>query len=351
MKTSEKICLASLALSVVLIVLLSFSIVTGERELDATLSELNGVTPSPEIAGESGVAPNGVVPLESFTAFLPAYIKMIPGGTYNVRVELVPENSNEALTWKSSAPSIADVSEDGVITAVGRGVAIISVAGYNDFGYSRVVVDVVRAPDTILDVPYITQIYDYPNGCESVSTVMALNYEGIDITVDEFIENYLDMAPLPEYIDGELWGYSPWFYFLGDPRDMSGLCCYAPCIVNALNKFVDTEKYEILELYGESIEDLCTEYVKHGDPVIFWGTMYMNAPSVPGWCWNLYDTDDVYYWVDPMHCLLLVGYDKTNYYFNDPTAGKCVAYSKSDVEAAYEGLYMQAVVVRHKPVD
>ena len=349
MKKSEIIGITSAALSVVLAVLILFSFSAGEKDLSVTLVRHSAAVPETENAGDASAEPGGAVPLESFVAHTPPYIKMVPGGTFNVSVERVPENSNEKLTWKSSAPYIADVSQSGVITAISRGVAAITVEGYNGAGLSRVIIDVVRAPDELLDVPYITQIYDYPNGCESVSTVMALNYEGIDISVDDFIEKYLDMAPLPEYVDGELWGYSPWFYFLGDPRDMSGLCCYAPCIVNALNKFVDTEKYEILELYGESIEDLCANYVKQGDPVIFWGTMYMNAPSVPGWNWNVYGADDTYYWVDPMHCLLLVGYDKDNYYFNDPTAGKSVAYSKSDVEAAYDGLYQQAVVVRHKP--
>ncbi len=351
MKKSEIAGLASLALSVILAVVILFSFSAGEKDLPVTLSEPSAAAPQSEASGDGAAEPNGAVPLESFVAHTPPYVKMVPGGTFNVSVERVPENSNEKLTWKSSAPQIAEVSQDGVITAISRGVAAITVEGFNGEGLSRIIIDVVRTPDALLDVPYITQIYDYPNGCESVAAVMALNYEGIDITVDEFIEKYLDMAPLPEYVDGELWGYSPWFYFLGDPRDASGLCCYAPCIVNALNKFVDTEKYEILELYGEDIEDLCANYVKQGDPVIFWGTMYMNAPYIPGWCWNIYGTDDTYYWVDPMHCLLLVGYDRDNYYFNDPTAGKAVAYSKSDVEAAYEGLYRQAVVVRRKAAD
>ena len=29
---------------------------------------------------------------------------------------------------------------------------------------------------------------DYPTGCESVSAVMALQYAGVDITVDTFID-------------------------------------------------------------------------------------------------------------------------------------------------------------------
>ena len=351
MKKGEIVGAASAVLSVVLAVIILFSFFAGEKSLPVALKDLPDAVPQGEIAGDGEAEPNGVVPLERFIAHTPPYIKMIPGSTFNVSIEKFPESSNEILVWKSSSPYVADVTKDGVISAYSRGVSAITVEDLDGDNLARIIIDVVRAPDTLLDVPYITQIYDYPNGCESVATVMALNYEGIDITVDDFIEKYLDMAPLPEYVDGELWGYSPWFYFLGDPRDMSGLCCYAPCIVSALSKFVDTDKYEILELYGESVEDLCTNYVKNGDPVIFWGTMYMNAPSVPGWCWNIYGTDDTYYWVDPMHCLLLVGYDRDNYYFNDPTAGKSVAYSKSDVEAAYEGLYRQAVIVRHKAAD
>ncbi|MBR4881283.1 MAG: C39 family peptidase, partial [Clostridia bacterium] len=48
-----------------------------------------------------------------------------------------------------------------------------------------------------IDVTYINQLDDYPNGCEAVSTVMALSYLGIDISVDDFIDRYLDMGDTP----------------------------------------------------------------------------------------------------------------------------------------------------------
>ena len=50
----------------------------------------------------------------------------------------------------------------------------------------------------IISVPYIDQSVNYPTGCESVSTVMLLQYLGYEITVDEFIENYLEK--IEEYI-------------------------------------------------------------------------------------------------------------------------------------------------------
>ena len=50
----------------------------------------------------------------------------------------------------------------------------------------------------IIQVPYIDQSVKYPTGCESVSTVMLLQYLGYKVTVDEFIENYLEMKDFEE---------------------------------------------------------------------------------------------------------------------------------------------------------
>ena len=44
----------------------------------------------------------------------------------------------------------------------------------------------------ILTVPYIDQSVRYPTGCESVSAVMMLRYLGYDISVDTFINEFLD---------------------------------------------------------------------------------------------------------------------------------------------------------------
>ena len=40
---------------------------------------------------------------------------------------------------------------------------------------------------TIIQAPCIDQTADWPTGCESVSTVMLLQYLGIHISVDDFI--------------------------------------------------------------------------------------------------------------------------------------------------------------------
>ena len=93
----------------------------------------------------------------------------------------------------------------------------------------------------IIQAPYIDQSVRYPTGCESVSAVMLLQYLGIDITVDRFIETYLEKRDFEER-DGALFGPDPRKYFCGSPYDEDAFGCYAPVIVNALEKvFLDVE--------------------------------------------------------------------------------------------------------------
>ena len=55
----------------------------------------------------------------------------------------------------------------------------------------------------VIDVPYLDQSVRYPTGCESVSAVMLLRYLGYEMSVDEFIEQYLDRQEF-EFREGEL---------------------------------------------------------------------------------------------------------------------------------------------------
>ncbi len=200
----------------------------------------------------------------------------------------------------------------------------------------------------LLDVPYINQTKDYINACESISTVMALQYLGIDITVDDFINKYLDKGEIPYHDkDGGYWGSNPWQVFPGNPTDETGWGCYAPVIVNAINKFLDKDRFDVLELYNERITTLCSDYIDKGIPVIFWATIGMQAPY-KGSSWKFIDSKETFTWIRPMHCVLLVGYDDEYYYFNDPWEKKACKYKKAEVERAYRGMYQQAVVVTRK---
>lgn len=197
----------------------------------------------------------------------------------------------------------------------------------------------------LLDVPFICQRDKYPNACESVSAVMTLQYFGIDITVEEFVGQYLTIGIAP-YIDsdGIRRGCDPWEAFPGNPCDKTGWGCYAPVIAKALNAVPLPDGFQVLEIYDLSVSELCSRYIDNGIPVIFWATIDMKKPEA-SLSWNILGTDDEFTWIAPLHCLLLTGYDDMFYYFNDPLQKKNCRYTKDSVELAYAGMYSQAIVL------
>lgn len=194
-----------------------------------------------------------------------------------------------------------------------------------------------------IDAPYINQREKYPNGCEAVSTVMALNYLGIGVSPEVFIDEYLEKGDIPK--PGET-GPDPDRVYCGDPYLDSGWGCNASCIVNALSKFIEASEYTVTVSYGKGLSDLCCDYIDRDIPVIVWVTVDMQDSS---------DEENIHRWTTEegrevsynrkQHCMLLCGYDKDNYYFNDPLTEKLKAYPKTDTEKAYSILGMQSIVI------
>lgn len=192
----------------------------------------------------------------------------------------------------------------------------------------------------IQNVPFISQLPEFPTGCESVSTVMALQYAGVNISVDTFVDNYLEKK-----LNGV--PFDPDIHFGGDPRgtgSQGNYGCYAPVIKKALDKIlVDTTSYAE-ELHGCTLDYLCSKYIDQNIPVIFWATQNMDIPRKSR-IWEY--KGKTIQWISPMHCLLLVGYDDTHYIFNDPLKSHALTYyPKEAVQKAYNGLSQQAVVIR-----
>lgn len=197
-----------------------------------------------------------------------------------------------------------------------------------------------------IDAPYIDQSEKYPTGCESVSAVMLLQYLGYPVTVDEFIENYLEKDSF-ETRDGELYGPNPNQHFCGSPYDRESFGCYAPVICRALTK-VAGEKYEIFDETGASLDSLLEKYIDKGMPVIFWACINMKEP-IKGPCWKLKDCNQTFTWISNEHCMLLVGYDDHAYYFNDPYENNgVIGYPRNVVEDRHKAQYAQAVGIRIK---
>ncbi len=198
--------------------------------------------------------------------------------------------------------------------------------------------------EVLLDVPFLDQRQDFPTGCESVTAVMALNYYGKEMDPETFISNYLPLGNAPYRNEaGELVGCDPRKAFPGDPRSQTGWGCYAKVIQKALLEAAGPG-FRVEELSGKSLSSLCRDYLDWGVPVLLWVTIDMDPP-VEGATWQIEGSNETFTWIEPLHCALLVGYDRDHYYFNDPLQGKAVCYGKDQVETAYHGMGEQAVVL------
>lgn len=289
--------------------------------------------------------PGGTVQLLNIQVYSKEDVKLTSGVVvmYRVHVEgnWLPWVSNADPKWMRSVQSKYNL--DGTLDT---GSSYAGIDGKNINGVEIHIYEeneIYTKPQTpignskIIQAPFISQLGKYPTGCESVTTVMALNHIGIDVSVDKFIDSYLTKTGVP---------FDPSISFGGNPRSTSGYGCYAPVIKKALDKALSGKNYEAKVLNNVSLKTLCSQYIDKGIPVILWATMYMNTPYISStWTYN----GKTINWIAPEHCLLLVGYDSSHYIFNDPlTYQPQTYYSKSSVEVAYKGLNYQAIVLEKK---
>ncbi len=201
----------------------------------------------------------------------------------------------------------------------------------------------IKLPKILADVPFISQRPNFPNGCEAVSTVMALNYMGVKITPAEFVRSYLEMGN-PLYVSkGEYYACDPREKFPGDPRSKSGWGCYPEVIKKAVDK-MENGTVAAYVLKDVPLSSLCSRYIDNGIPVIFWGTIDMQSPKTH-LTWKIEGTDRTHTWISPFHCLLLIGYSEEGYFFNDPWRSRMTFYDRQSVETAYSGIGMEAAVI------
>lgn len=190
-----------------------------------------------------------------------------------------------------------------------------------------------------------------PTGCESVSTVAVLQYLGIAITPDEFIEEYLPCERFWRE-NGKVYGANPHEYFAGNPYETSSLGCFSEVIVKALDNmkqqnFAGMKELQVRNVTGKSLDHLENNFLSNQVPVILWVTMGM-GPSYEGMKYFLKD-ESQYTWRAQEHCMVLCGFDEQSYYLMDPLAGgKIVKYDKKLVEQRYEEMGREAVVVYRK---
>ena len=197
-----------------------------------------------------------------------------------------------------------------------------------------------------IDVPFISQLPDFPTGCECISAVMVMNYLGFDLTADEFVDKYLLKSNGVEYDvdEGIFVAKNPNKYFIGNPRQDDGWGCYPGALSRALSLY--TDKVSCVDLTGTTLQKLCDEYIANDIPVILWATVDMKLDG------DVYKilvdkkANEIITWYSPSHCLVLVGYNENEYIFNDPLSEKNKAYSKKAVEKAFNLTGKKAMIIK-----
>ena len=206
----------------------------------------------------------------------------------------------------------------------------------------RPTVNISQLGSHLIDAPILAQMPEYPSGCESVSAVMMLQYWGQNITVGQFIDNYLPKSNHFYTENGCYYGPDPYEFFIGDPRTTQAYGCMAPVRERAINDYYGGNS-PLQNVTGLTLPQLCKEYIANDQPVLVWVSIGM-IEIYDSAQWYL-DDGTLYTWPANEHCMMLVGYDDTYYYLNDPYTGKVKKYAHWICEDRYQTMGKQALVI------
>lgn len=266
----------------------------------------------------------------------------------DIKSQSIPSASLEwSLSDKDAGEIKVENGTDATVTLKKAGKFELRASAPSGLYAACTVVSKAPAKYQIDGVPFISQNNGYPSGCESISTTMLLNYFNYDISPETFIDGYLHTDYLRESDDGTaVVGPDPYTAFIGTPYDESSLGCYPPVVVDAMNKIFDETNSDnkAVDTTGMSLDELIDTYIVQDEPVLVWSTMYLwDAFVTDSWIVegaseeSPYKDGDLYEWIANEHCLVLTGYDKDYYYFNDPLYNNAkIQYEKTAFEQRFE---------------
>jgi uncharacterized protein YvpB len=207
---------------------------------------------------------------------------------------------------------------------------------------------------TQIQVPLINQYPDLPCGCEIASAVSVIQYNGLNVPLTTFADEFITYDAEFYHDDLEnLWGPDPNKVFVGDPFGW-GYGCYPDVLAESMNSYFAAvggglSAHPASLLSEEELETL----VEGGVPVIVWATLDMVAfdyrnPSV----WYLKDSGEEFTWYKNSHTLVLCGFDDDVFYFMDPNdKTEIVAYGRELFMKRYSQAGAKAVIVKRVKHD
>lgn len=195
----------------------------------------------------------------------------------------------------------------------------------------------------MITVPAQDQMPQLPNGCEVTSLSMLLSAVGHPI--DKMVlarEEPTDPTPLVRDANGKIvsWG-NPNVGFVGNPAiQPDGYGIYHGPMAKFLNQLMPGQA---VDLTGLAFDNILAS-VAHGMPVVVWDT----ADFQPTDSWITWSTPEGPIRVTmEEHAVLVVGYDPTHIYVNNPLTGQqAQAIDRSQFIAAWKQLGEQAITLK-----
>ncbi len=203
------------------------------------------------------------------------------------------------------------------------------------------------------DVPLVLQNPTYPNGCESASATMLLNYLGINVTLEKFVDTYLVQRPVYER-DSKRYGPNPSEAFAGDPADvMYGWGTLEPTMKRAISESLDDLSddpyYSVLGNEAKMSLDVFASTYRR--PFIIWTTTDY-TPVKEVYQWYSYDGNRTYTYAKNSHTVLVTGMDDNYYYLNDPLKDESnIKVPKEKLEISFDSAGRQAIAIDSSPIE
>lgn len=309
---------------------------TGETVI--TCSSLN----NPELTASFKLI---VKPYASSISLSKASLSLRQGATQRLSATVKPDNAyNKNVKWKSSDASVVSVDSNGNIKAKMIGTAKIT--AYTADGSNKTATCSVTV--SAMSIPYVSQLPDYPTGCEAASCCMLLKYYGFSITLDQMVS----IIPRKNLYkkNGKTYGPDINEMFVGDPRctytsSTPGYGVFSPAVTKALQKAIDQRSggYTAVKISGCTFDELLSK-VSDGHPVIVWATYKMKKPTQVN-AWYIESTGKYFEYPRGTHVMILSGYSKDSVTTVDPYGNGVLEFSRDLFEDRWELLGRQAIIL------
>ncbi|WP_079508252.1 C39 family peptidase [Mesobacillus jeotgali] len=200
-----------------------------------------------------------------------------------------------------------------------------------------------RDKQILMNVPMIEQNPELKYGCEVTSLAMVLKYAGAETDkMRLFNEIKKDSDSLKRTANGDIisWG-NPAEGFVGDMTGKrAGYAVFDKPMVDLINKYLPGRA---VNLTGQEFEAVL-EHVAEGNPAVVWTTGDYRIPD--RWESWTHGKEVIKTPLD-LHAVVLVGFNDTSVYLNDPLSGrKQVQVNKNRFIETWKAMQSRAVSYR-----